>query len=103
MPDGSIDLDPDPFGALPIAIGVVVVLVFVLIIGLSVYRSVRMARRGQNPLTLPEDVAYRFSRPGAGRPPASKSQRLDELDALRAADRISEAERAEARARILGE
>lgn len=83
----------------PVFIGIV----FVCIVGSIVYRAVRMANRGQNPLTLQEDLAHQVSRSAALAAPKTKADRLDELDRLRALGRISETELQEARTRILAE
>ena len=76
---------------------------FVVTIATVVYRSVRLARRGVNPLTLQEDLATRALRSEALAPSRSKGDRLAELDALHATGRISDTEHAAARARVLAE
>jgi hypothetical protein len=87
------------FTVVPILIG----LGFVFIIGSIVYRSVRMARRGQNPLTLQEDLADAVRRSPSLQRAKTKAERLDELDSLRALGRISEEELVAARAKVLSE
>ncbi|MFD1721981.1 SHOCT domain-containing protein [Amnibacterium endophyticum] len=102
------DLGPDPFPAgvshaafvvVPAIIGIV----FLLIVVSIVYRSVRLGRRGVNPLTLQEDLAARALRSQALAPARSKAERLAELDRLHADGAITDAERADARDRILAE
>ncbi|QHC70205.1 SHOCT domain-containing protein [Rathayibacter sp. VKM Ac-2801] len=85
------------FTIVPIVIALVLALIAVLIVV-----NVRRAKRlGVNPLTVQTDVAARIARDGlgGGRPLAD---RLAELDALRAAGTISEAEHASARRAALG-
>lgn len=98
--------DPRAFDTMsaigPLFVAIVVILI-VTSIGIGVYRSVRMSRRGQNPVTLQEDLAFQASRSSALAPRATKAERLDELDRLRDVGRITEAELTEARARILAE
>lgn len=94
---------PSTFDAMFTIVPVLVALVFVVIIGSIVYRSVRMAKRGQNPLTLEEDLAMQVMRSPALQRPSTKAERLDELDRLRALGRISEEELTAARAKILSE
>lgn len=76
---------------------------FVLVISLMVYKFVRMARRGQNPLTLQEDLALQLSRSAVLTAPRPKADRLEELKDLQVAGQISEAEHAAARVKILAE
>ncbi|WP_146078913.1 SHOCT domain-containing protein [Rathayibacter sp. AY1E6] len=85
------------FIAVPIVIAVVIVLVVVLIV-VNVHRARSL---GVDPLTLRTEVAARFARegPGSARPLAD---RLAELEALRAAGTITEAEYAQARRAALG-
>lgn len=80
-------------------IGVMVVIGVVL----NVYRAARMANRGQNPVTLQEDLAWQAQRSAALQPGRTKAERLAELDSLHAAGAISDAEREQARARIIAE
>ncbi len=87
--------------------GVVVVLGIVASIAVAVYRTQRMAKRGQNPLTLQEDLAYQASRSATLAPvvPApvapSLEQRLAELDDLHRRGVISDEEHRTARADVL--
>jgi hypothetical protein len=62
-----------------------------------------MASRGQNPLTLQEDLAMQVLRSPQLQRAKTKAERLDELDALRALGRISEEELVAARAKVLSE
>lgn len=87
------------FTIVPILIGVV----FVAVIGSIVYRAVRMASRGQNPLTLQEDLAMQVLKSPPLQRARTKAERLDELDSLRALGRISEEELVAARAKVLSE
>lgn len=91
---------PDPVFVL---VATVVVLGIVGSIATAVYRAVRMANRGRNPLTLREDLAYWASRAPVLTPAATKAERLDELDVLLGSGRITAEEHAAARARILAE
>ncbi len=85
-----------------------VVAVFALIVGTTIYRAVRLRRQGVNPLTLETDLAAKVLRSDMLRstPPRaapSKAERLAELDVLAANGTISAAERETARGRILEE
>ena len=75
----------------------------VVSIGVSVYRASRMANRGQNPVTLQEDLAWQAQRSATLQPSRTKAERLAELDSLHAAGAISDTEREQARARIIAE
>lgn len=86
-----------------VAIASVIVLLIVVSIGLSVYRAARMANRGQNPVTLPEDLAWQAQRSVTLQPSRTKAERLSEIDSLHAAGSISDTEREQARARIIAE
>jgi hypothetical protein len=89
--------------------GVVVLLGVVASIAVAVCRAQRMGERGQNPLTLQEDLAYQASRsatlapaPVAAQPVAqSLEQRLAELDDLHRRGVISDEEHRTARADVL--
>src|SRR5438067_1301862 len=93
MPDPSIPGDGDLlFGAFGVVFAIVltfVLLMFALIIGMTIYRAVRLRRQGVNPLTLETDLAVkvlksdmlRSTPPRAAR---SKAERLAELDVLAA-------------------
>ena len=103
-----LDLDPDfpsrsGIGTAGAGVAVLTGIVLVVIVGLIVYRSVRLARRGVNPLTLQEDVATRVLQSDALGPARSKAERLAELDALHADGRITGEEHAAARARVLAD
>lgn len=81
-----------------------VVLTFiVLVIGLTIYRAVRLRRQGVNPLTLETDLAATVLQSDILRRTPSKAERPAELDALEANGTISRAERESARERILAE
>lgn len=89
--------------------GVVVVLGVIAAIVVAVYRAQRMAKRGQNPLTLHEDLAYQASRSATLAPASAPSrpttpsleQRLAELDDLHRRGVISDEEHRTARADVL--
>lgn len=93
-----------------IAIGAVVVVLGVIAsVAVAIYRAQRMAKRGQNPLTLQEDLAYQASRSAtlAPAPPVSEpatsslERRLTELDDLHRRGVISDEEHRSARADVL--
>ncbi|QHC66550.1 hypothetical protein GSU68_08170 [Rathayibacter sp. VKM Ac-2759] len=89
------------FGVLATIVPLVVVAV-VVIIAVIVVANIRRAKKlGVNPLTLQTDVAARFAKDGLGgqRPLA---ERLAELEGLRAAGTITEAEYTAARTSALG-
>lgn len=86
-----------------VAIASVIGLIVVVSIGVSVYRAARMANRGQNPVTLPEDLAWQAQRSAALRPSRTKAERLAEIDSLHASGSITDTERDQARARIIAE
>jgi cytochrome c-type biogenesis protein CcmH/NrfG len=81
--------------------GVIVVLGTIAVIVLAVYRSTRMANRGQNPLTLTEDLAFQATQSATLAPVKSLEQRLAELDDLHARGVISDDEHRAARADAL--
>ncbi|MWV49925.1 hypothetical protein GRS96_11650 [Rathayibacter sp. VKM Ac-2803] len=81
------------FAVVPIVILAVIVLIVVLIV-----RNVRRARQlGVDPTTLQTDIAARYLRHGVGPAGVSLTDRLAELDALRAAGTISAEEHIRAR------
>lgn len=81
----------------PWVFGAVVVLIVVILVA-----NVRRARKhGLNPMTMQTDVAARFIKDGAGASDESLTDRLKELDRLRAAGAISEPEYAAARSSAL--
>ncbi|PCN47775.1 hypothetical protein Csp2054_10410 [Curtobacterium sp. 'Ferrero'] len=90
------------FGALFGIASVVVGLGFVAVIVTVVVRSSRMAKRGQNPFTLQEDLAHQAMQSQAFAPATSLEQRLAELDDLHARGVISDDEHRAARADALG-
>ena len=101
---------PDPstpgtalFGVLFAVVLTIVVLTFALIIGLTIYRAVRLRRQGVNPLTLETDLAVKVLKSDMLRSTPSKAERLAELDVLEANGTISPTERESARERILEE
>lgn len=81
--------------------GVIVVLGIVATIVLAIYRAKRMSDRGQNPLTLQEDLAYRAMQSRTFAPPTTLEQRLAELDDLHRRGVISDDEHRTARAEAL--
>ncbi|SMH39356.1 hypothetical protein SAMN06295885_1632 [Rathayibacter oskolensis] len=89
------------FGIVAAAVPLFVVAVIVLAIVLVVVNVRRAKKLGVNPLTLQTDVAARFVKDGVGgdRPLAD---RLAELEGLRAAGTITEAEYTAARSAALG-
>ncbi|MWV58056.1 hypothetical protein [Rathayibacter sp. VKM Ac-2754] len=81
------------FAVVPIVILAVIVLIVVLIV-----RYVRRARQlGVDPTTMQTDMAARYLRHGVGPAGAPLTDRLAELDALRAAGTISADEHSRAR------
>tara|TARA_R110002020_G_C16166323_1_gene763756 strand:- start:105 stop:449 length:345 start_codon:yes stop_codon:yes gene_type:complete len=81
----------------PWLFGAVVVLIVVIVIA-----NVRRARKhGLNPMTMQTDVAARFIKDGVGGSNEGLTDRLVELDRLRAAGAISEQEYAAARSSAL--
>jgi len=91
----------DVFGAV---FGIVV---FLMVIGVAtmivvaVYRAKRMADRGQNPLTMQEDIAYQAMQSQTLAPTKTLEQRLAELDDLHRRGVISDDEHRAARAEAL--
>lgn len=99
---GDLTGDGDgAFTALFTVASVVVGLGFVSVIVTVIVRSTRMAKRGQNPFTLQEDLAYQATRSQALAPSKTLEQRLAELDDLRARGVISDEEHRVARAEAL--
>lgn len=87
-----------------IAFGVVAalaILTTLTIVILSLYRGKRMADRGQNPLTMQEDIAYQAMQSRTFAPDKPLEQRLAELDDLHARGVISDEEHRSARAEAL--
>ena len=78
-------------------IGVVIVGVFVLIIVVIVRNARRAKTLGVDPTTLRTDMAARYLRHGLGAGGTSLTERLAELDRLRAAGSITAEEHARAR------
>lgn len=94
----------DGFGAFGVLFGVVagiIALGFVSIIVLTIYRAKRMAGRGQNPLTMQEDIAYQAMQSRTLAPEQPLERRLAELDDLHARGVISDEEHRSARAEAL--
>ncbi|KQQ01407.1 MULTISPECIES: hypothetical protein [unclassified Rathayibacter] len=101
-----MDIPSDPgfsgtFGVIATIFPIFFVAVIVIIVVIIVANVRRAKKLGVNPLTLQTDVAARFAQGGlaADRPLAD---RLAELESLRAAGTISEAEYAAARTAALG-
>ncbi|WIB71088.1 SHOCT domain-containing protein [Curtobacterium sp. MCBD17_026] len=96
---------PDLFdGWFGIAFGVVAaltILTTLTIVILTLYRGKRMADRGQNPLTMQEDIAYQAMQSRTFAPDKPLEQRLAELDDLHARGVISDEEHRSARAEAL--
>lgn len=90
------------FGVLFGIVSVIIGLGFVAIIVTIVVRSTRMAKRGQNPFTLQEDLAYQAMQSQTLAPAKSLEQRLAELDDLHARGVISDEEHRKARGEALG-
>ncbi|NQX06738.1 hypothetical protein HQQ82_18215 [Rathayibacter sp. VKM Ac-2856] len=81
------------FTVVPLVIALVIVLIIVLIV-----RNVRRSRQlGIDPTTMRTDMAARYLRHGVGPEGTSLTDRLAELDRLRAAGTISAEEHARAR------
>ena len=81
------------FAIVPIVIVAVIVLIIVLIV-----RNTRRAKQlGMDPTTMQTDMAARYLRHGVGPAGSSLTDRLAELDHLRAAGTISAEEHARAR------
>ncbi|WP_242090079.1 SHOCT domain-containing protein [Curtobacterium sp. DN_7.5] len=92
---------PGAFGVVFGVIAVVIGLGFVAMIVTVAVRSARMAKRGQNPFTLQEDLAYQAMQSKTLAPDKSLEQRLAELDDLHARGVISDEEHRLARAEAL--
>lgn len=96
---------PDLFGGwFGIAFGVLaalMILTTLTIVVLALYRGKRMADRGQNPLTMQEDIAYQAMQSRTFAPDKPLEQRLAELDDLHARGVISDEEHRSARAEAL--
>lgn len=104
--DRAVDQDllqPTGFDAMFTIVPILIGIGFVVVIGSIVYRAVRIASRGQNPLTLQEDLAMRVLQAPSLQRARTKAERLDELDSLRALGRITEDELVAARAKVLSE
>jgi cytochrome c-type biogenesis protein CcmH/NrfG len=87
-----------------IAFGVVAALIILTTLSMvivTLYRSKRMADRGQNPLTMQEDIAYQAMQSRTFAPDKPLEQRLAELDDLHARGVISDEEHRAARAEAL--
>lgn len=91
-------------------IGVLMAVGIIAAIVVTVYRSARMVRRGQNPLTIQEDLARSAQRamdanatvsPLVPTDARTREQRLAELDDLHARGVISDDEHRTARAEVL--
>jgi len=80
---------------------VVIGLGFVAIVVTIIVRSARMAKRGQNPFTVQEDLAYQAVQSRTLAPEKSLEQRLAELDDLHTRGVISDDEHRAARAEAL--
>ena len=80
---------------------VVIGLGFVAIVVTIIVRSARMTKRGQNPFTVQEDLAYQAMQSRTLAPEKSLEQRLAELDDLHARGVISDDEHRGARAEAL--
>lgn len=89
------------FGVLFGVVSAVIGLGFVAIVVTIIVRSTRMAKRGQNPFTLQEDLAYQAMQSRSLAPEKTVEQRLAELDDLRARGVISDEEHRVARAEAL--
>lgn len=81
--------------------GIVTLLGIVAVLVVAVYRSRRMVARGQNPLTVPEDLAYRAMHAQVLGPVPTREQRLAELDDLHRRGVITDDEHRTARAEAL--
>jgi uncharacterized membrane protein len=91
----------DAFGALFGVVAVVIGLGIVSTIVLTIYRAKRMADRGQNPLTVQEDIAYQAMQSRTLAADKSLEQRLAELDDLHRRGVITDDEHRAARAEAL--
>ncbi|WP_022902855.1 SHOCT domain-containing protein [Curtobacterium sp. B8] len=92
---------PGAFGVVFGLVAVVIGLGFVAMIVTVAVRSARMAKRGQNPFTLQEDLAHQAMQSKTLAPDKSLEQRLAELDDLHARGVISDEEHRLARAEAL--
>ncbi|QCR42371.1 hypothetical protein C1N91_01245 [Curtobacterium sp. SGAir0471] len=81
--------------------GIVTLLGIVAVVVLTVYRSRRMVARGQNPLTVAEDLAHRAMHAPVLGPTSTREQRLAELDDLHRRRVITDDEHRTARAEAL--
>ena len=88
---------PPWYSAVFVIVPVVIVAVFVLIIALIVRNARRAKQLGMDPTTMQTDMAARYLRHGVGPAGSSLTDRLAELDRLRAAGTISAEEHARAR------
>lgn len=93
--------DGGAFGALFGFVAVVIAIGIVTMIVVTVYRAKRMTDRGQNPLTVQEDIAYQAMQSRTLAPEQSLEQRLAELDDLHRRGVISDDEHRAARAEAL--
>ncbi|PYY37745.1 hypothetical protein DEJ16_05265 [Curtobacterium sp. MCJR17_055] len=82
-------------------VGVLVVIGILVSIGITAYRSTRMAKRGQNPFTIEEDLAHSAMRSRALAPMTTLEQRLAELDDLHRRGVITDEEHRAARSDAL--
>lgn len=96
--DPSISTGPPPFF---IAFGVLVGVVIVISICTAIYRAAKVARAGQNPLTLDNDIAVAALKSPILAAQKSVEERLRDVDDLHARGVISDAEHVQARAAIL--
>ena len=89
------------FTAMSIIVPVVFVIAFAAIIVFAVVNFRRIRKAGHNPFTLNADLASRALDSRLLAPDQPLEKRLDELDRLRAAGRITDEEHERARASIL--
>ncbi|MCJ1704965.1 hypothetical protein [Rathayibacter sp. VKM Ac-2926] len=88
---------PPWYSAVFVIVPIVIVAVFVLVIVLIVRHARRAKQLGMDPTTMQTDMAARYLRHGIGPEGSSLTDRLAELDRLRAAGTISAEEHARAR------
>ncbi|ROP50371.1 MULTISPECIES: SHOCT domain-containing protein [unclassified Rathayibacter] len=91
------DMIIPPWYSAVFVIVIVIVAVFVLVIVLIVRNARRAKQLGVDPTTMQTDMAARYLRHGVGPAGSSLTDRLAELDRLRAAGTISAEEHARAR------
>lgn len=94
---------PGWFHLLFVGAAVLIAVVTVLIVVSIVRSGAKMRRAGVDPSTAQADLAIRVLQSEALAPRRTTEERLAEIERLHAAGHITDAERAAARAKLLGE